>query len=184
MQGTSRLKGLRVYLSGPCEHAKDAGGGWRTEILPKLKDLGLVVYDPVNMPGKLSFIDVKEKQFKYVKDLRDEGKFTELEKCMKEVVHLDLRFVDSADVLIVQLDVNSPTTGTIDEIITACNQRKPVYVCSKQGIKSIPLWLFGRIPLRYMFESLDEILKELSNIAYSDANVDCKRWLFVNNLGL
>src|SRR5687767_10125915 len=112
----SRLNGLRCYLSGPCERAPDAGGNWRKNILPKLKELGFTVYDPVNMPGELTFCKTKEEQFPYVQNLRNEAKWIELAKCMKEVVHLDLRFVDSSDLLIVQLDADIPTCGTIDEI--------------------------------------------------------------------
>lgn len=181
----SRLNNLRVYLSGPCENAVKAGADWRSEITPKLKELGLVVFDPVHKPTKLSFCNSDGvEEFKLVKKLRDEGNYKELARCMKEVVHTDLRMTDSADLLIVLLD-GSSTTGTIDEIVTACNQKKPVYLCATGGKKTIPLWLFGRVPESYIFEDLNEILARLDMIAFCGDNelpdfVD-KRWLFLNN---
>ena len=33
---TNRLKGLRVYLAGPIDHAKDDGVGWRDMMKPFL----------------------------------------------------------------------------------------------------------------------------------------------------
>ena len=35
----NRLKGLRVYLAGPIDHAKDDGVGWRDDLKPFLKRL-------------------------------------------------------------------------------------------------------------------------------------------------
>lgn len=186
----TRLNGLRSYLSGPCENAKFYGAGWRDELTPKLKELGLIVFDPVHKNGaKLDFIDNNSEEFNYVKDLRNQGKFEELAKCMRSVVHLDLRLIDCCDLVIVQLDESVATTGTIDEICLACLERKPVFLCSKQGKKSVPIWLFGRIPLEYIFNDLDEILQRLKDIAYCDEKdlpkyIDNKRWLFSNKLGV
>lgn len=185
----SNLKNLRVYLSGPCENVPDSGGSWREIITPKLKELGLIVFDPVCKNNiKLSFASSNKEEFNYVKHLRDKEDYETLAKCMKEVVHTDLRMTDCADLVIVQLDNLYPTTGTIDEIITAINQQKPVYLCSKQGKKAIPLWLFGRIPLHYIFNDINEILNKLKKIAYCNQdelkNEIDKRWLFSNNLGV
>lgn len=185
----SRLTGLRCYLSGPCENLKDSGADWRTKITPKLKKLGLIVFDPVSKNGvKLSFTKENNKEFEYVSKLRDEEDYERLSECMREVVHLDLRLCDVSDLLIVQLDKNAPTCGTYDEIVTVLNQKKPVYICSKQGKKHIPLWLYGRIKNEYIFESLDEIEQKLNSIAYCDESILSdyidKRWLFSNSLGV
>ena len=185
----SRLEGLRVYLSGPCERAIVTGETWRNLLTPKLKELGLIVLDPVNKNGvKLSFSKDNSEEFNYVKNLREKGEFEELTKCMKEVVHIDLRMVDCADIIITYLDQDIPTWGSIDEAVTACNQRKPVFICSKQGMRTIPLWLFGRIPLCYMFEDLDAVLRQLKAISICSEEdlkvLTDKRWLFTNTLGV
>lgn len=181
----SRLKDLRVYLSGPCENAPEDGATWRKQITPFLKDeLGLTVLDPTCKPFKLSFSPNEEDEFKIVRNLRTEGKYQELAKCMREVVHVDLRMIDSSDIVICQLDADQPTYGTIDELVVACGQKKPVYLCCKQGLQYIPLWLWGRIPYNYIFKSLNEIKTRLLRIATCNSTilpqVTDKRWLFLN----
>lgn len=185
----SRLRGLRIYLSGNCECANNDGGDWRKEVTAKLKMLGLIVFDPVNSPTTMSWGVSKKEEFDYVRNLRSEERYDDLANCVREIVHVDLRSVDSADVLLVQIDTSIPTYGTIDEIVTAINQKKPVYICSKQGMKTMPIWFFGRIPLHYMFEDIDGILTELQRIAYCSEQelhdtLDRKRWLFVNRMGV
>lgn len=182
----SRLENMRVYLSGNCENAVDNGADWRRKITPRLDALGLTIFDPVHSNIDLSWGMHKDKQFDYVKKLRDEHKYEELSLKMKEVVKVDLRLVDCSDIIIVHLDASKSTTGTIDEIVTACNQKKPVYLCSKQGMQSIPIWLFGRIPYNYIFETLDEIIDGLNSIAFCPdeelpSRID-KRWMFVNKI--
>lgn len=183
----NRLKGMRVYLSGNCENADKAGADWRKEVTPKLKKLGLVVFDPVHSPIELSFCD-KEKEFEIVKELRAKSEYITLAKIMKEVVRSDLRLCDVADIVIVYLNSKKPTYGTIDEIVTACNQKKPVFVVCEQGMNQMPLWLFGRIPLEYMCDSLETVLSKLEIINSVDKDnlpgwID-KRWMFVPTLGV
>lgn len=181
----NRLKGSRIYLSGNCENAEKSGADWRKKITPELKKMGLVIFDPVHSDIKLSFCE-KDKEFEVVKDLRKQGDYVQLNKAMREVVSRDLRLCDVSDIVLVYLDADNPTYGTIDELVTACNQKKPVYLVCKQGMERMPLWLFGRIPLEYMCETLDHVIRELETIdKVGDdnlANWIDKRWFFVNNL--
>jgi nucleoside 2-deoxyribosyltransferase len=181
----NHLKGLRVYLSGNCENAEKAGADWRKDITPKLKKLGLVIFDPVHSNVPLSFCN-KQDEFEFVKKLRKDGDYVTLRKAMSQVVAADLRMCDVADCIIVYLDSEKPTYGTIDEIVTACNQKKPVYLVCKQGMKAMPLWLFGRVPLEYMCENLEQVLHKLDTIDKAKpehlAGLIDKRWFFPNVL--
>ena len=42
----NRLKGLRVYLAGPIDHAQDDGVGWRDMMKPFLRNKGMLTLDP------------------------------------------------------------------------------------------------------------------------------------------
>lgn len=184
MNNLSRLNSLTVYLSGPCENAADSGVSWRKELTPFLTELGLKVLDPTSKLFKMSFGRTEEDEFPHVKNLRNEGKFEELSKCMKEVVRVDLRMIDLSCLVVCQLDADQPTYGTIDELVVACSQKKPIYLCCKQGKKSIPLWLWGRIPYNHIYNNIEEIKEKLKTIAYCNdselSNHIDKRWLFLN----
>ena len=45
-----RLNNHRVYLAGPIDNALDDGVGWRQNITPYLKKMGLMILDPTNKP--------------------------------------------------------------------------------------------------------------------------------------
>lgn len=183
---TSRLQDMRIYLSGACECAPETGADWRKEVTPPLVALGLTVFDPVHSDITLPCGISKQEEFIYVKKLREEGNYSELEKIMKEITHMDCRMCDCADILLVYLDSTIQTTGTIHEIIISVMQKKPIYVACKQGKKHIPLWLFGIIPHTYMFETLTEAVQELTKISKTSdkdlKTLDNKRWLFVNGI--
>ena len=148
-----------------------------------------MIFDPVVKNGvTLSFISDVTKEFEYLKKLRAAEDYENLSKCCKEVVRTDLRMCDGSDVIIVNWDADVITVGTVDEIVTAANQKKPIYLCCKQGKKNIPIWLWGRVPLNYIFDSLDDVMKRLEDIAYAKEeelpNLIDKRWLFLNKLGV
>ena len=100
----SRLKNLRCYLAGPIDHADDDGVGWRNEITSWLQTKDVIVLDPCDKPIKNSyFSEIEEEKLKMM-ELKSTGRYYELTRRMKEIVHMDLRMVDVADFLIVYLN--------------------------------------------------------------------------------
>ena len=49
----NRLKRQRVYLAGAMDRVPDRGATWRENITPFLKDLGLVVFNPIKKQKNL-----------------------------------------------------------------------------------------------------------------------------------
>lgn len=176
------LKDCRIYLCGPMEFSQDMGEGWRKELTPHLESLGLNVIDPTNRKTKLSFSESASEEHHKLKIVREAQNYQKLTEHAKEIVKSDLSLVDRSDIILVYIDITQYSVGTIDEFVTACNARKPIILVCKQGKKHIPIWFFGRMNHRYMFDSLKESLTYLEKInkmpyeEFQEFTKENKRW--------
>lgn len=141
-QGTL-LKGARVYLSGPMDFVpsrkEEKKSGWRKRLRDFLQTLGAVVYDPWAKPiivGQDGF----GKNYEYANDKRLEWTFEDSEQGAKTrahlcqffypTVHINQRLVDICDFLIAYCPTNIYSVGTVNEVIRAREQHKPVLLVS------------------------------------------------------
>lgn len=167
------LDNLRCYLAGPIEHL---GVGFKSHFNhEKLKKFmqykGVLIIDPRKL------IMNEESEIKNRDHLLDTGDWEGMAKEMKVIVRKDLRSVDLSDFIIAYLPYKVQTCGTYHEIINASLQKKPTLLVCPEGIKFIPKWLFGFIPTRYLFGSLDGLLKYLTTIDIT--NTTDNRWQFI-----
>jgi hypothetical protein len=169
------LKHIRVYLVGGMESLADCGASWRNEIKEKLKDVNIRWFDPVN---KVFVKDVQEagQHQKDLKTLRAEGKFDELAERMKEIRSYDLSMVDRSDAIIFYFDINTFTCGSWEELATANRAKKPIFFICKQGVNNVPLWMFGMIPHKYFYNSIDEVVEIVKSIDSGEKKADSSRW--------
>lgn len=169
------LKKTKFYLIGAIESEADCGASWRNEIKSKLQALNLFWFDPLN---KVFIKDVIEsgKHQKQLKDLRSDGEFDELTIRMKEIRSYDLSMVDRADAIIFYFDINTFTCGSWEELVTANRAKKPIFFICKQGVRNVPLWMFGMIPHKYFYNSIDEVVKILQDIDSGKHEIDSYRW--------
>jgi len=167
------LYGMRVYLSGPIQFMPDHGITWREAITPKLKTLGLDVIDPCDKKGFASEIGDFRNQ---MKAWREDGDFERLRDNMKIIRRWDLRAVDYSNFIIVNVDKDIPTWGTIDECVVAERQKKPIIVICKNGMKCCPDWLFAIAKLHEIFDTEEEALTYLKKIDQNGFDNDL-RWL-------
>lgn len=172
----NRLKNQRVYLAGAMDRVPDRGAGWRAEITPFLKDMGLVVFNPLNKPTEVG----KEDQTTHLLKckLKEEGKYDELSELMKTIRAIDLRLVDISDFLVVNLDITTHPCGTLEEIFLANRSKKPVLIHIEQGKRHAPDWLFGTLPHAMFFSSWVEIRDYLTQINSAEQIEDVGRWRF------
>lgn len=172
----NRLKNQRVYLAGAMDRVPDRGAGWRAEITPFLKSMGLVVFNPLNKPTEVG----KEDHTTHVLKcrLKEEGRYDELSELMKTIRATDLRLVDISDFLVVNLDITTHPCGTLEEIFLANRSKKPVIVRIEQGKESAPDWLFGTLPHAMFFSRWDEVRSYLSHVDGSGEIEDLGRWRF------
>ena len=172
----NRLKNQRAYLAGAIDRVPDRGAGWRSDITPFLKDMGVVVFNPLNKPTEVGAEDDSTHETKA--SLKASERYDELSAMMKVIRATDLRLVDISDFLVVNLDINTHPCGTLEEIFWANRQKKPILVHVEQGKNQAPDWLFGTIPHEMIFSSWGEIMNYLKEVDSSD-QVDLKsRWYF------
>jgi nucleoside 2-deoxyribosyltransferase len=172
-----RLYLNRVYLAGPMDRALDGGMQWRQELTPWLNSRGIVVLDPTNKPCDIG-IETPESR-KYRRDAMAQGNIQPMLDD-KPVRQVDLRMVDISDFLIVNMDMEQRPAGTMEEIMLANREKKPVLLMCPKGKYTAPDWLYWTFPPQFFFSSWDEIKEYIDYI--NDAQLDevdtLKRWVF------
>ena len=178
MKKENRLSGMRTYLAGPIDHAKDDGVGWRNKLKKFLSKRGVKVLDPCDKPIAYSAYKEIEGEKQKMMELKESGRYFELTQQMRNIVHVDLRMVDVSDVVIVYLDTSISMCGTYHELINALQQRKPTLVVIEGGKAKAPNWLFGIMNFNFMFDSFDDLKTFLKQIDEGVITADLSRWVF------
>ncbi|MBT4113815.1 MAG: hypothetical protein HOE36_07525 [Flavobacteriaceae bacterium] len=174
----NHLNSMRCYLAGPIDYAEDDGIGWRNDISDFLEDLGVYIFNPCKKPvADAIYKEVEEEKTKML-GLKQSHRYLELSQRMKEVVHFDLRMVDVSDFVIVYVNPDIPTFGTIHELINSLNQRKPTLVVLEGGKANCPNWLFGIMNFNFIFEDFKDLKDYLIQINKGHVDADLSRWVF------
>jgi hypothetical protein len=172
----NRLSGQRVYLAGAMDRVEDRGNGWRDQITPFLKKIGVIVFNPIKKPSILGQEDERTHKHKIV--LKKEKNYDELSSLMKVIRSVDLRLVDISDFLIVSLNLNHYACGTWEELFLCNRSKKPILVHIEQGKDAVPDWLFGTIPHQWFFSEWSDLKKYLLHI-HGDKTIELyNRWKF------
>lgn len=133
------LANARVYLSGPMDfvasRVEEKKFSWRNRVAEFLQRFGTIVYDPWNKPqvtgmphyGKEDeFSTSKRKNWTYHNNEKGDKIRAELCDQFWPTLHIDLRMTDTADFLIAYCPTNIYSVGTVNEIVVARTQNKPV----------------------------------------------------------
>ena len=172
----NRLKNTLAYLCGPMDRVEDGGITWRRDLTPKLQALGVGVLDPSNKPT--DFVQEDSSFRDEINYCKKEGTFDSVKNSMRDIAAIDLRMVDIAHFIIMNLDVDNHLCGSYHEAFLAVTQKKPVIVRCKQGKKNLPNWMFGVVPHQMVFSSWSAVLEYLHHIN-EDENVEhLNRWRF------
>lgn len=167
------LQGMKTYLSGPIQYANDNGTTWRQRITPKLISMGIDVIDPCDKKDFTSEIGDFRNQMRL---WRETGDFEKIRANMKIIRRWDLRAVDYSNFIIVNVDKDIPTWGTVDECVVAERQKKPILIMCKDGLAGCPDWLFAIAKLHEIFTTEDEVIEHLRHINEHGFENDL-RWL-------
>jgi hypothetical protein len=106
------------------EFMPDFGADWRKKFRSDLADLGLIFLDPTNKPIET----VDEVQLLADIKIARETENYELLASGRDVRHIDLRMCDMASFVVANLDLDTPTCGTWEEIFDSNRSKKPVLV--------------------------------------------------------
>ena len=175
----NRLKLMRFYLVGPMDHDRQAGRDWRVEMGNWLNSRKALYLDPYNKPLMMGEIGKEDDEtYDKVTVALSNKDDSEIRRLMKPVVSIDLRMVDHADAIIVNLDKDKHPCGTFDELFMSCLESKPTIVMCPQGKYNIHRWLWGRIPYQFFFDSWDGVKNYLDYIDTSPQVETLDRWKF------
>jgi hypothetical protein len=172
----NRLKHNRCYLAGAMEKDATNGVEWRQEIQNVLSDLKICWLDPTDKPTEIGRETLATKQ--ELITAREAGDYEAVAHLMKTIRCVDLRMTDISDFLIVNLDPDVPTFGTLEEISNANRQKKPVLVHIVGGKNRAPLWLLAMLPHQLIFSEWSGIHAYLRHIAHDEVIDRLNRWYF------
>lgn len=172
----NRLRGTRAYLSGAMGLAIDHGVMWREEISGLLQLLGVTVLDPCDKPIDIGLERIEDIERRTI--LKNDKQFDQLAKEMKLIRCVDLRMVDISDFMIVNIDIDTYTVGTWEEVFLANRQKKPIIAHIEQRKINTPDWLFGTIPHQMIFSEWNEVIDYLKHVDAGRITEDYKRWFF------
>ena len=169
------LYGQTAYLCGPIDRVADGGMSWRRDMATFLEDLGVIPLDPLNKPTRVGLEDLERRDVR--KTWKASGLYDQVADQMKLIRAIDLRLVDLAHFLIVNIDLDVHLAGSYEELFWSNRQKRPVLLHVKQGKMECPDWLFGVLPHEHIFGSWEELKTYLVNI---DSGLDTrhfKRWI-------
>jgi hypothetical protein len=172
------------------EFVKDNGVAWRRKFISLVREVGLDIdlIDPTNKPGE----SVGENHA-YQVELQRSGQFRALQQYVKRYRHLDLRYTDISDFLIIVIDPTVPQWGTSNEVYLAEDQQKPLFFVCEQGLYSLPRWLFSVIdpiesddPVQAMqqaniYTSIEDVVTELQKLDRGEKPLS-DEWVLVRKL--
>jgi len=173
----NRLQGSLCYLVGSIDDSNDLGVGWRREIIPLLKELGVISIDPTNKPSPDDYLKEDSTAHKQCDIFRENEQWESLHNYGNPIRGYDLRCTDKADFIIVCLDYDCVLTGTLEELFISNHNQKPVLIFCVQGKKKIPNWIYWAIKPKYIFNNVNEIIEYLEDVDEGLEDSD-KRWKF------
>jgi len=176
----NRLKQHIVYLAGAIDNEVGAGRGWREEITPFLHNLGVGVFNPCDKPIHNTNVNEDGDFLKFMSGLKQKANYGLVSDIMQEIVRIDLKLVDLANFMIVNINPDIHMCGTYSEVTYACQQRKPVLVLCQDKTR-VPNWLFGLCDHELFFETVEQ-LKDYVSFINSSSEVDDmdRKWRFIN----
>jgi len=151
------------------------GRGWRERVAEKLKEIGVVCFDPYSKPFVKDIKECENFQKELLDNLENENYDFVAEK-MKDVRAHDLALCDFSSFIIAYIDPKVVTVGSYEEIYWANRLKKPIFLVIEGGKKRCPLWLLGTIPHKYIYDSIDQVVDVLFKIASGEKEMDSSRW--------
>lgn len=167
------LNRTKCYLIGSMQY--ENGEAWRERAESVLKEMGVIPLNPYRQP----FIDgPPENEDSHTKwqSLLEEGKYDEVSEVMSKIRNRDLSMVDKSDFLICYLKTSVFTAGTMEELVSAVQKKRPVFVVMEGGKKKTPFWILGMLPAKYIHDSFEEVFDILGKINSGEKEFDGERW--------
>lgn len=167
------LQKTKVYLVGHMQYLN--GRNWRKEVSEELKKLNILCFDPYDKPF-VKDVDESENSRIEMNLLLKHKKYDILSEKLKTIRSYDLNLVDRSDFIIAHLVPEVASWGSAEEIVTAVRMKKPIFISIEGGKTKTPLWMFGMIPHKYIYNSIEEVINMINSIDSGDKPIDSDRW--------
>ena len=168
------LNKTKIYEIGHMQYGN--GRGWRDELRPFLENMGITVFDPYDKPF-MNAPEEDENTHKLMAQYMENEQYDLVAEHFKKVRAFDLSMVDKSDFVICYLDTSVFTVGTIEELCWAAGRlKRPTFIIIEGGKKKAPLWLFGLIPHKYIYNNFEEVKDVLTKINSGEKEIDSDRW--------
>lgn len=169
---------MKIYLSGPIDFADDRGIAWRDVWTKSLIDIGFLkkdILNPCRKPKGSSKLNLN-KEAQLMTECRANKDWDGLMRLMDEIVRIDLKMCDDADIVVVNFPKTQdgksqiPTYGTMHEIVLSeqskhqAKIKKHIYVVWEGGKNDCSAWLMWLVGHNNVFSTFDELLLELKRI--------------------
>lgn len=171
----NKLRGSIAYGIGPLDRTNLVRAkAWRKDIKEFLNSLDVMFIDPLDKPlnDYREGPDFAEKRAK----LLEAGDYEGVAQLMKPIRNIDLRFTDKADFIVCDLDLSAYPCGTYEEIFNSNRAKKPILIHCPQGIKKIPVWLYGTLNWQLFFEDWGVLKRYLQRVNEGLDTRDFGRW--------
>lgn len=173
------LKNSTTYLVGPMEYSSDCFS-WRDAITSTLQlNFNIKCFDP-NKDHFVNLVSETEEDRAILKEQRELENWTYVSDYMKQVIRRDLRMVDLSTFIVGRIEPETPTFGTIHEIVVASLQSKPILIQTDDK-KKFPLWLAGLVNMNMVFETWEELVSYLAKIDSGEIYADPKYWKILSH---
>lgn len=163
----------KTYLVGHMQYAD--GSEWRKYVRSQLEPMGITVFDPYDKPF-VKDVDEGTQVRKEMKQLMQEQQYDTVQTRMRQIRIYDLNLVDRSDFIIAHIIPDVASWGSAEELVTANRAKKPIFLSVEGGKKATPLWVLGMIPHQYIYNSLTDIVAEISAIDSGHSAIDNDRW--------
>lgn len=167
------LQKTKVYLVGHMQYLN--GRNWRKEVSEELSKLNILCFDPYDKPF-VKDVDESENSRTEMDLLLKHKKYDILSEKLKTIRSYDLNLVDRSDFIIAHLVPEVASWGSAEEIVTAVRMKKPIFISIEGGKTKTPLWMFGMIPHKYIYNSTEEVIDMINSIDSGDKPIDSDRW--------
>lgn len=167
------LKNTKTYLVGHMQYID--GTGWRQKVKSELEPRHIKCFDPYEKPFVKDLDEGKEIRDRLALQLKS-GDYNSVEEHMKEIRIYDLNLVDRSDFIIAHIVPNVASWGSAEELVTSTRMKKPTFISIEGGKSACPLWLFGMFPHEYIYNSIDDIIRDIKLIDDGTITIDPRRW--------
>jgi len=157
-----------------------SGRNWREEVAEKLSNLNITCFDPYKKPF-IKDVEEDEASRQEMETWLKTKQYDRLTEKLKTVRSYDLNLVDRSDFIIAHLVPEVASWGSAEEIVTAVRMKKPIFISMEGGKSKTPLWMFGMLPHKYIYNNLDEIVDMLYAIDNGSKEIDSDRWRLLRN---